>query len=252
MPVEERRRPAVGRQVRHWRFGTRPHPGGRRRAERSQRGVPVPDRERQGVAVPRLPCRAGRRAGGSHRLVPGRRGRDATRSSERASAPSRRVPAGRASNGSMGGRHATSRSSRRRSGPANGREPTRMRRRASRHRQRPLAPDPGRPRRGRRAGRLHPLGRHRPPRRRGVRRRAGHDPDRQPPDGSLTVAEADSGPGAQGGPDRRWLVRTATDRVLGPLAQPQLGQDLAAEGVDELGLVAPDVVEVDLVEAHVE
>src|SRR5450759_1377841 len=34
-------------------------------------------------------------------------------------------------------------------------------------------------------------------------------------------------------------------------AQPKLREDLRAEHVDELGLVAADVVEVDLVEAHV-
>ena len=37
-----------------------------------------------------------------------------------------------------------------------------------------------------------------------------------------------------------------------PQPRRRFGQDLLAEDLDELGLVAPDVVEVDLVEAHVD
>ena len=36
-----------------------------------------------------------------------------------------------------------------------------------------------------------------------------------------------------------------------PAVEPHVRQDVAPERLDELGLVAPDVVEVDLVEAHV-
>ena len=51
MTTEERRRPAVGGQVRRWRTERGDDARQRRRADRPERRLPVADRERQGVPV---------------------------------------------------------------------------------------------------------------------------------------------------------------------------------------------------------
>ena len=55
-------------------------------------------------------------------------------------------------------------------------------------------------------------------------------------------------------PSRHRLVRRmrrSGDQAIRRAIEPEVRQHLASEDVDELGLVAPDVVDVDLVEAHV-
>ena len=161
----------------------RPDAGRRRRADRPQHRLPVADRERQGVAVARLPRRrlptpsTSRSPGSSSTRRPRRRS-----SARRSDRPAKTTLAG-----SSASTAATSRDisivevvappARGRAAHAHAGDEHHIVLRGR------VPDDAGRPRHRRGPGRLRPLGRDGPPRRRGDRGRRRSDADRQPPSG---------------------------------------------------------------------
>ena len=207
-----RRAPQTGRRRAGQALAPRARPdaGRRRRAERPQRRLPVADRERQGVAVARLPGRASatpwtsRSPGSSSTRC---RHRSVVRASERP------VTGDRARRGSSGSTanasrdlsivEAVARPGARTGAHAHaGDEHHLVLRGRFRMTQGDHVVEVG-------TGRLRPLGRDDPARRRGHRRRGGGDADRQPPG---RRAE----PGSQ--PRTR---RSATPRKRYPVAESQ-------------------------------